>query len=379
LRVDSQSGQLAASADLYSVDQSATQPEDNLHAVGSMPPRRSGIPIFPIKDYRLYLRATTIEPTETGLTLTFEAYRCNASTFLTLDTDTSAQWAFEGTFIAEMLPAAAPPGYPRPELFLVGDVSKVDETAPPRPVGRMQLGWVSSALRRAVVEIDRAPGANVPLDNHAGLDWQGAFQAFGWQVRPIVSDDDVTKIGDAPWGKADVEAARQNYQDSFDLDSEWRYYILVASQIVTPGSPFGFMYDNDRRQALYITSQFVFPQTEPEWGDLRGARFDQTVAFFRTALHETGHAMGLEHNSDGFHYMRPTEDIAKAASADQPFPANLDWSFAPEDVHRLRHWPDIVVRPGGLVWKAGADFERFVAQTPHMRDGTALPSGDPMQ
>jgi len=35
---------------------------------------------------------------------------------------------------------------------------------------------------------------------------------------------------------------RGKYYDSSDLDTEWRYYILVASQIIAPGSKFGFIY-----------------------------------------------------------------------------------------------------------------------------------------
>jgi hypothetical protein len=66
-----------------------------------------------------------------------------------------------------------------------------------------------------------------------------------------------------------------------------------------------------------------------------------------------GHAMGLGHNDAGFHIMRPTDGIAQGASADKPFPANIEWSFEPNDEHRLRHWPDIAVRPGGAALGLG--------------------------
>jgi len=351
LRVDSRSGRLSVSADLYDIASTAMQPEKNPQPVGSMSPRGPGIPIFPIKDYRFYLRITKIEATETGFFLAFEAHRFLPS-FIKLDGTTTSQWAFEGTYSAQMAPAAAPPGYPKPELFFVGDVSTTEGDAAVFAIGRMQIGWISSALRSAVVEIDRVPYSKVPQDNGAGLNWQSAFLSFGWEMKPIVSDDNVTKSSDSPWNRTNAETARQRYRDSADLDAEWRYYLLVASQITAPGSVFGYMY-HQAREALFMTSQFVFPQTEAHWGDLRGQRFDATVAFFRTAVHEMGHAMGLGHNESGFHFMRPTDAIAQGASADKPFPANIEWSFDPDDEHRLRHWPDIVVRPGGTAIGVG--------------------------
>jgi hypothetical protein len=62
--------------------------------------------------------------------------------------------------------------------------------------------------------------------------------------------------------------------------------------------------------------------------------------------------IGLDH-SPGFGFMRPTDGIAEAASADTPFPGNIVWTFATNDEHRLQHWPDVIVRPGGPDMGAG--------------------------
>jgi len=107
-----------------------------------MPPPGSGIPIFPISDDRLYLRMTKIEATETGFVLAFEIHRFIVPTFLTLDGSTSSQWASESAFTAQMAPAAAPPGYPKGELFFVGDVSRtpIADEPQPDPIGRLQIG-----------------------------------------------------------------------------------------------------------------------------------------------------------------------------------------------------------------------------------------------
>jgi predicted Zn-dependent protease len=346
LRVDSRLGGPAASADLYGL------PSEGDEALGSVPPRNEGIPIFPIADYRLYLRITKIDASqEAGFTIEFEAHRFIAKSFQTLDGATSAQWILEGAFKATMRPANAPSGYPKPELFFVGDVARAAADLDSAPIGRLQMGWVSDSLRRGVVEIDRVVDAKVPLDNGAGQTWQSVFATIGWEMRAVVSDEGVFKTAAGVWTAADVERARRKYRDSADLDVEWRYYLLVASEISAPGSKFGFMY-HDAREALYITSQLVFPDTEAKWGTLRGKRFDDTVAFFRTAVHELGHAMGLGHNAGGTHFMNTTESIASAAT-DGSFPANVTWSFSPDDEFRLRHWPDIVVRPGGARLGAG--------------------------
>jgi hypothetical protein len=287
---------------------------------------------------------TTIAPVEHGFDLTFEVYRFFPRIMRRLDGAMTAWWALEGSYTARMMPAEAPAGYPAADRFFVGDVS--DPTNLP-PTFRMQLGWVSPFLRTAVIEIDRVPDANVPQDNYAGVNWQSVFHSFGWDVRVIVSDNDVAKAAGGPvWNPTDADTAMRARRDRSDLDAEWRFYILVAPEIFAPASDLGYMY-HPRREALFMASQHVFPANELQWGALRGKRLDTTVAFFRTAIHEMGHAMSLVHNVTGFHFMRTTTAIAAEAPADAPFPANIVWSFSPQDARRLRHWPDITVRPGG--------------------------------
>lgn len=339
LRVSSRNGETFASGDLYAVNlATANEPQP----IGLLPPPGPGIPIFPIADYTYYLRATNIAPVEGGFDLTFEAYRFFAKVVRKLDGSLTQRWEFDGTFTARMKAAEAPLDYPAPDRFFVGEVAVAG-----LPVSQVQMAWVSPSLRRAVIEIDRVPDAKVPQDNYAGTNWQSVFQSFGWEVNVIVSNDDVTKkTSDPLWKTHDADTTMRARRDNSNLDAEWRFYILVASKIFAPSEGFGFMY-HPTREALFMASQHVFPENEAQWGALRGKRFDTTVAFFRTAVHEMGHAMSLVHSEKGFGFMRPTETIAAEAPADMPFPANIDWSFAPDDVHRLRHWPDITVRPGG--------------------------------
>ena len=143
------------------------------------------------------------------------------------------------------------------------------------------------------------------------------------------------------------------------LDLDWRYHILCVRRI--DETERGIMYDassadtnNTPREGLAIASDWVYP-ADPVWGELQNVRFgDDPDTYFRTAVHELGHALGLYHNAADNGFMNTTDVIARRARPERPFPKNIRWAFHPDDEKRLRHMPDAWVRPGGIQF--GEDY-----------------------
>jgi hypothetical protein len=336
LRVERDDVNTIASGDLYLHRRGATEPDP-----------AAGIPIFPLKQYRYYVRVTKIlegASEATRFPLGFELHRFDQK---------FKNFAREGAYTARMEWTAAPAGFPSD--FLRGDVRDSEGAV----IGSMSMGWVSRHLRRATIEIDRVAGCERPLANSAGLDWHGVFEQVGWHVGVVLSDSDVEEPPDETWSKAELHAALLARRDSVDLDREWRYWLVCVSQL--DSNPRGVMFDDiitdsDHlpREGAGLSADWMVPDEAP-WGLIRGQRFGTaTDAYFRAAVHELGHAMGLKHNLTDMGFMNATEEIANHAVPPHQFPENVQWSHAPDDQKRLRHWPDPWVRPGGVPF--GRDY-----------------------
>ena len=306
-----------------------------------------GIPIFARKNYRYYVRVTQILEGSTFLNsfvLGFELHRFNHTTKV---------WTVEGPFTARMVWSAAPPGYPSSGNYLHGEV----KTAAGPAAGRLTIGWISKHLRKATLEIDRVNVSEVPLDNGAGIDWRDVYNAIGWDVTIDESDANVAEPSGEFWSDAEMHAAMLARRDSADLDREWRYHLICVRRL--DSTERGIMYDayggdsnNIPREGAGISSHWTIPNTAT-WGKVRGQRFGlATAPYFRTGVHEIGHAMGLYHNAVDNGFMHTTPDIAASAMPPVQFPDNILWTFSPDDRKRLRHLPDIWVRPGGISFGA---------------------------
>jgi hypothetical protein len=410
LRVETTTGRAIASGDLYqrAVDDTGTQLE---HAQRPSP----RVPMFRIDQYRYYLRVTDLVAVDGGFELTFEPNQMLPTSMNFLH-GSMARWLAEDCLTARMHNASAdsppdeppppegfpvPQDFPFPERCFVGAVRNRGGVI----VAMLQMGFVSSSLRRATIEIDRVPSVGVPHDNSEGEDWISVFAKVGWDVTVVPANSDIVEPSGPSWNATEGHAIMLRRRRRTDLDAEWFYYVLCVRRIdflggpPVPGSPNeqaqkdaaangerGFMFDQGLgdsnhvpREGSYVAADWNIPDS-PEWGFVRGKQLGETPGYFRTAVHETGHAMGLFHNSIDNGFMNTTENIAADSVVDHgggpvTFPNNTVWSFAPDDSHRLRHWPDIVVRPGGLPWGGGRDAPVSPFLSDHFRlDVTPTPS-----
>ena len=322
-------------------------PQNDASFLLGEPNPSNGIPIFSRSNYRYYLRITQILElisTSKTFTLGFEMWKFNGASV-------SPQWTKEGTFTAPMTFGAAPANYPAGADYLTGPVRNASNIV----VGNLAMGWVSKYLRKATVEIDRVADAEAPLDSGAGHTWQSVFDEVGWQINAVTSNSDVAEPSGDSWTDGEMHAAMLARRDSSNLDSEWRYHVLVVNNI--DSTPRGIMYDNGGtdsnnvpREGIGISSHWMIPNTN-DWGKVKGMRFGTAKApYFRTALHEIGHAMGLYHNTVDFGIMNTTDVISAGAVPPVQFPDNVKWAHASDDQKRLQHMPDIYVRPGGLAF-----------------------------
>ncbi len=316
--------------------------------VPSPPAPSSEVPIFPLSRYNSYLRITQILEGYTlgsGFTLKFERYTFNAAT---------KTWSAPVAYSAVMSWAPAPAGYSSD--FLTGQVKDAANNI----VATLNLGWVSPYLRRAVVEIDTVPGSEAPLNNAAGIAWQTVGNQIGWKIDAYCSSTNVVPPSGDSWSDAEMHAGMLTKRDSADLNNTWRYHILAVRRI--DSTPRGIMYDaggtdsdNIPREGIGISSHWMIPNTS-DWGLVAGQRFGAAAKpYFRTALHEIGHAMSLYHNTVNNGIMNTTDVISASATPANPFPNNILWSHAANDQKRLRHRPDIYIRPGGTAFGTAVD------------------------
>lgn len=339
LRIQQAGGSIIASGDLYKKDfcesptfcPSLSEQEDS----------KTVIPVFPRRLYGYYLRIKRVKEVSDagrGVLLEMEPFPFDHS---------NHTWRKDGLLTTLLKFSTGPDGI----RYWRGDIQTQSNVV----MGHMLIVRVSSFLRQAVVEIDRVAVSECPEKNKIGDDWTSIFKKAGWHVTLDISNENVEEPADYSWSNAELHKKMLKYRESFRPDKQWRYHLLVVRKL--DDQAFGVMYDNTiygandiPREGAAIASHVIFPDEEC-WGKCKGERFGTVKdPYFRTAIHEIGHAMMLYHPDNPYenYIMQKTVQIAHNARVPQEFPDNIEWSFSPRDVHLLCHLPDIAIRPGGV-------------------------------
>ena len=331
------------------------------------------IPYFDAGAYRYYLDVQAIRGIGTSLLLEATAHEFDPAE------KTLRQ---RGTMKISLKPAAKENAY-------AGCLMNGDEKR-----GEFYLEWINGNVRRATLRLFelsgnsptkvKLPGLDVEAMNAAvaGLraaggteppppdkgaptgqrvpGWRDLFRGIGWDLRLSQPKNGDAVANPGAWTAYDLGEAGQRLRRDVD-PADWTYDLLCVPKFDGPGY-LGIMFDAETtdlnrrpRESAAVAAQQELTNNGKSvlFQDLLGG-----APYYRTALHELGHAMNLPHNLRDRSVMNTTGLLLRLAvpasgtNAAVPLSFDIAWSFSAEDAEWLQHAPDIAVRPGGIPRRA---------------------------
>lgn len=241
--------------------------------------------------------------------------------------------------------------------------------------GSVHLTWVSSFLRRAVLEIDTLTGAvapaPVPATGGSGTEYfDTVFAGAKWDLTVLQDQAGVAvPAGVNPnqcWTSGNLHNLMTAVRKpATNLDAEWRTHLVVVPAAM--GCSRGVMYDQIGvpREGSASFSNDGYPKSNSSNFGAAENQQQRNVprAFLRSATHEVTHAFNQIHQEQETmadnSIMTTTPSVADvlggpATGAPGVFPDQINLGFNPTVRNHLAHMPDPVVRPGG--WPFGSWF-----------------------
>lgn len=369
LRVEHLAGGAAVriSADLYDAPNGAASV-----LTPAVPP--DALPILPRGDYRCYLKVTSFGPASSsghshGLLVTKLFARPYDMTFERLVYDQATErFRVAATYTAHLQPSIPPPGAPSGSKAWLASVRKSDGTA----AGTMFLWWVTPHFREASIEVEAVTGTvpNVEAIDASGTrhDLTTCYASSKWKTTYAVSRQDIPDGStNGVWAWADLHAAMIAHRDAVDLDKEWKFHVLIVPKLAPPtptSSIGGIMYDDTLagvdpngvpREGVAVAGLKGF-DPHPRYQKVLGKKIQEVpLAHLRVIMHELGHASSLIHTTESREggadttFMTPTRAVADLGLAGVSlFPDNITFAHNDHNKHHLMHFPDPLVRPGGI-------------------------------
>lgn len=360
LRINQEDEGIRASGDLY-LEREDWSTKGTLNPPPLLP--AGEIPIYRRRDYSAYFTLKNVSRDLQTLTIAFYRFNPKDNTWGPEDILTATR--------ATLAPTPASTSERADQLFwsVKNDCGS--------PVASLRIAWISDYLRLAKIDVACAAGIKPALDNGAGVKIEDVFKKVNWQLEKI----EPLEVEGPPevWQEKELHARMLKLRRAVDLDRMWTYHVLVVPRWQDSEEFFfGKMYDAGAvdtnlvpREGLVVAATAKFPDDE-RFGSARGQKLmNVPKAAFHNLMHELGHAMGLLHRFYGKGFMQalafiayqvgstasssaaPSGDHSSSNPQPLPFPDNLEFRYDPEDLIRLRHYPDMWTRPGGVPFAQG--------------------------